>query len=258
MAPMRTPDFQKATARPAISLSGARASYVGPGLDLAPHRNAVATIALALQTPFRLAFPEDDGAAATTDAALIRPGVLHHLRASGDMAFIYLDALSDDFLRMETADLARGRARIVADLNDARAVCDVDVLCAALGVPYRAMNDPRIAGVVRQIDVRPQDFASVDDAARLAGVSTSRFQTLFRQSIGLSFRRYRLWRRMAAVIAALSAGRSLTVASLDAGFSGSAHLSATFKDMFGLTPSSMTTLGMEFRIKEQRHDLKQA
>lgn len=48
---------------------------------------------------------------------------------------------------------------------------------------------------------------------------------------------------MALVMRALSAGETLTVAALDSGFSSSAHLSATFKAMFGLTPSSLAALG---------------
>jgi AraC-like DNA-binding protein len=237
---------------PTISLSGARAAYVGPGLDLAPHRNAVATVALALQTPFQLELLEDrSGGVASALFAVIPPGALHHLRATGDMAFIYLDALSDDFRNLRSGDLARGHARICA----APMSGDVDDLCAAIGVPRRPVADARVAGAVRQIDVRPQDFTNVDDAARLVGVSASRFQTLFRQSVGLSFRRYRLWRRMAIVIRAMSAGRSLTYAAHDAGFASSAHLSTAFREMFGLTPSSLAALGAGFSIRSEAETL---
>ncbi|MCA6295745.1 MAG: hypothetical protein IM595_00340, partial [Phenylobacterium sp.] len=49
--------FQKSPAR--IWLRGARAAYVGPGLDLDPHRAAVAVIAFALQESFDLeVFPD--------------------------------------------------------------------------------------------------------------------------------------------------------------------------------------------------------
>ena len=42
---------------------------------------------------------------------------------------------------------------------------------------------------------------------------------------------------------ALGGGLSLTDAALEAGFSSSAHLSASFRDMFGLAPSTLVALG---------------
>ena len=39
---------------------GARAAYIGPGLQLAAHRNAVAVLALALETPMRVALDARD------------------------------------------------------------------------------------------------------------------------------------------------------------------------------------------------------
>jgi hypothetical protein len=100
--------FQKPTDRPRISISGPRAAYVGPALDLAPHRNSVATIALALETPFELTILDGPAAAppAKLKAAIIPPDTRHHLRATGPMCFVYLDALSDDHEALKQAPLA--------------------------------------------------------------------------------------------------------------------------------------------------------
>jgi hypothetical protein len=38
-----------------LSIRGARAAFVGPALDLSPHRNAVAVVAIALKDAFDLA-----------------------------------------------------------------------------------------------------------------------------------------------------------------------------------------------------------
>ena len=54
---------------------------------------------------------------------------------------------------------------------------------------------------------------------------------------GVTVRRYRLWVAMGAATRAIVRGESLTTAALDSGFSSSAHLSAAFREMFGLEPS---------------------
>jgi AraC-like DNA-binding protein len=237
------------TARARITMSGARAAYIGPALALAPHRNVVTTVAIALQAPFRLQFlngPLPVSEPLLCRVALIPSGMRHHLSASGEMIFLYLDALSDDSAQLRTLDLVTAHARLMHEAGEVVRASKVDALCAALGVPARTERDTRIADVVRRIDHCPQAFGSVGAAALEAGMSTSRFQVLFRQAVGVPFRRYRLWRRMAVVMQALSARESLTTAAFDAGFSSSAHLSAAFKDMFGLTPSDVVALAPSF------------
>ena len=48
----------------------------------------------------------------------------------------------------------------------------------------------------------------------------------------------------------IAAGCSLTEAAHDAGFSSSAHLSSTFKRMFGLTASDLLALGVGIDVSE--------
>ena len=70
--------FQKAIGKARICIRGARAVYIGPGLDLAPHRNAAATVAIALERPFSLRILDADPAADTDwrqlSVALVPPG----------------------------------------------------------------------------------------------------------------------------------------------------------------------------------------
>jgi AraC-like DNA-binding protein len=231
-------------------MSATRVAYVGPSLNLAPHTNGAATIAVALQAPFDLTLFDANGVGGpslTTRIAVIPPGTLHHLVARGDMAFIYLDALSDDYCAFQALDLDAAHQRFI-DLGsfDVAKPCTganpsmtVDALCAALSVPPRPRHDRRLTHVIRAMDASPQDFGTVDQAAALAGLSASRFQVVFRQAVGMPFRRYRQWRRMTRVMQLLAAGTSLTEAAHAAGFASSAHLSTAFKAMFGVTPSGI-------------------
>ncbi len=71
-------------------------------------------------------------------------------------------------------------------------------------------------------------------------LSSHRFQHVFRASTGVPFRRYLLWLRLIGAVNAAASGASLTDAAYAAGFSDSAHLSRTFRRMFGLAPSDLT------------------
>jgi AraC-like DNA-binding protein len=103
---------------------------------------------------------------------------------------------------------------------------------------------------VREIERRPDAFGRAHDAAALACLSPSRFRARFDAELGLPFRRYRLWRRMAAVMRAVAAGATLTDAAHCAGFSSSAHLSTTFKRMFGLTASDLLASGVTIHMAD--------
>ncbi len=82
--------------QPAMLVSwGIRAMYIGPGLQLAAHRNAVAVLALALTSPLRVALDARDPTKGfrVCRSALIEPNALHLIETSSeDYAFIYVDA----------------------------------------------------------------------------------------------------------------------------------------------------------------------
>lgn len=235
--------------RPArISMRNARAAYFGPGLELAPHRNAVAVVALAMGDPFQLAFPGDSHsvpAYETRRAALISPGRLHHLKPGGPMAFIYLDALSDDHAAIQQVDLEAACREFGSEPPDN---WSVDRACATLSLPQRRLPDPRIATILRAIDACPDAFVSFEEVATTIGLSPSRCRALFREAAGVSFVRYRIWRRMACVARHLSERCTLTEAAHSAGFASSAHLSSAFSGMFGLAPSDLLMAGVVFDL----------
>ncbi|MFK7987996.1 MAG: helix-turn-helix domain-containing protein [Sandaracinaceae bacterium] len=82
----------------------------------------------------------------------------------------------------------------------------------------------------------------------LAGLSSSRFQRLFRAHVGVPFRRFRLWQRMSVVAGALASGGTLTYAAHEAGFASSSHLSKSFRRMFGLRPRDLLRMRADHRV----------
>jgi transcriptional regulator GlxA family with amidase domain len=99
--------------------------------------------------------------------------------------------------------------------------------------------DSRIARAVRRIRADPSRPRSMSERAASVSLSPRRFRDLFSQQIGMSCRQYVLWMRLFAAIDASARGASLTEAAFAAGFADAAHLTRTFRRMFGITPSSI-------------------
>lgn len=249
------PDLPGLDAR--VLISEIRAAYVGPGMNLSPHKNAVATIAVALTDSFDVDLTGPHGCTLEdVRAALIPADTLHHLRSRGHMAFVYIDPLSDDVTpqleNRSAKEWARAGDHVVSVVHrmdpSTPAAAQIALLCGAIGLATRPRPDHRLEQAIRAIDRHPDRFESIEQASAVAGLSTSRFQHLFRDATGTSFRRYRLWKRMAAVGRSLKCGDTLTVAALDAGFSSSAHLSSTFRSMFGIKPSDLLARQVRFCV----------
>lgn len=72
-------------------------------------------------------------------------------------------------------------------------------------------------------------------AASQAQLSPDRFRHLFADQMGLTFRRYVLWRRLRLASTYLMDGQEMTTAAHAAGFSDAAHFARTIKSTFGVT-----------------------
>ena len=125
--------------------------------------------------------------------------------------------------RDDTALIELGRALVGALAADAKA--------GAPDLRVRKM----IAWAAQQLD----GAVSLSDAAAITGLSASRVRHLFVEQTGLPFKTYMLWLRLTRAVEVYAAGASLTQAAHDAGFADSAHLSRTFRRMFGVTPAAL-------------------
>lgn len=103
------------------------------------------------------------------------------------------------------------------------------------------VSDPRINALLLRLDrcfqsecLKPPQWRAVDVAAGLA-LSESRFLHLFREQMGIAWRPYLLWRRLLCAVTALASGITATAAAHQAGFADSAHLSRTFRSVFGMS-----------------------
>jgi AraC-like DNA-binding protein len=242
--------------RPMLVSWGARALYLGPPFQMPPHRNAVAVLALALDGALELAHDPDrpENGFRRCRSVLVEPGQLHLLRTDGrECAFLYVDALSHDLdiLRSACGDIGERASfdlwaedKLIALLaNMERSEQGWDAVSGALtdmlGLMRRARPDRRIYLAVQSLARNPGDDNTAASLAEEAGMSSSYFQHKFKLETGVPFRRFRNWIRLRAVLKEASLGAALTVAAQDAGYASSAHLSVTFKEMFGMPPSQL-------------------
>jgi AraC-like DNA-binding protein len=232
---------------------GSGALYVGPAFGLSAHRNAVAVLALGLDAPFEVANDPAEPAKGyrRCRSVLIPPNTLHHLASTrGNMAFLYLDPHGPELRQL--AGKARAPQRLVRCLRDLAAGRS-DWTAVRRHLHETLHNgpappvDPRIARSVAMLRKHASKRLSLSELARATGLSESRFRHLFKATIGLPLRRYRLWLAMDVAMRRVASTGNLTVAALDAGFASSAHFSATFRDMFGLEPSRLAKLARSRR-----------
>jgi AraC family transcriptional regulator len=110
-------------------------------------------------------------------------------------------------------------------------------LCA--GAPPSRRLDQRVTKVLESIQASNDLRISIDDAAAMAFLSPSRFAHLFKQQVGLPFRRYLLWRKLTRAMLAIGKERTIAAAAHASDFADAAHLTRTFYQMFGIPPSVM-------------------
>ena len=108
--------------------------------------------------------------------------------------------------------------------------------------PASRTFSPHVAKTLAHLETTVGDRPSLADTAAAVNVSPSRLTHLFTEEVGIPFRNYVLWMRFRRVVDEVARGSNLTEAAIAAGFSDSSHLSRSFREHFGLSPSAL--LGM--------------
>lgn len=154
----------------------------------------------------------------------------------GEAGFVQLNAVRAAGVGRQLAEAWAGGRERDALIEAAEGV----VAAIASGAAPSGAVDARIMRaleLIRQQLAQPLRIGSIAQAVHL---SPGRLRHLFVAQTGITFRGYVLWQRMQDVLQAIEAGATLTDAAHAAGFSDSAHLTRTFRRMFGIAPSAMS------------------
>jgi AraC family transcriptional regulator len=110
-------------------------------------------------------------------------------------------------------------------------------------VNSKPVFDPLVSQACEHIRQRLERSITVAELASAVHRSPSRLAHRFREATGVPVRRFILWRRLRVAVETAMRGSTLTEAAHAAGFADSAHLSRTFRSMFGITASSLFRRG---------------
>jgi AraC-like DNA-binding protein len=245
--------------------------FLGTGIRNAPHRHFTASLIFAIEGTF--AFRSGGSKWRPVRAIVTGPNALQQMD-SGDsrVAIMQIDPETEAYVRLAWLFTERGNVfepePAVADalVSTARSMLEnpqfdparlwAYALDCVGGEWHRPLVlDPR---VTRVLDLMKRDFPAAPKVSQLAAevqVSPGRLIHLWKEQLGVPLRRYMLWLRLRHVVACVGIGKSLTEAAYEAGFADSAHLSRTFRSMFGLPLSSLfgttTKVQLFFKFPEQ-------
>jgi AraC-like DNA-binding protein len=221
-----------------------------------PHRHHVVQVTLALSG--RIDFDTETGPVSGKAIALA-PNALHAFEGTGLVAHLFVDSDGKPGRQIARALFSSGSVasiparqlgdlpeRLKASFEDPRQTDDglralgqsLIARLAGVGVQAKAL-DPRIAKVIAWMAPRLHEAVSLRDAAAFLGLSPGRARHLFVEQTGLPFRTYLLWLRLVRAVEIYVGSASLTEAAHAAGFADSAHLSRTFRRMFGISAASL-------------------
>lgn len=221
------------------------------------HEHHAIQITLALEGTFRIRTPGDDDWVTHT-AAIIPPHLPHALSGDGaGLATTFVEPeASDGQVLLERFGL-HAAARMPSDLAERAAATfrsargdwlqEAPLVAAAHeavriltgGARPRIVVDERIGQAISLIRDRLDRPMLQEEIAEAVFLSPSRFRHLFVEQTGMAFRPYVLWLRLHRALEAYTSGSTLTTAAHAAGFSDLAHLSRTFRRMFGVTPAML-------------------
>lgn len=219
------------------------------------HAHHAIQVAMSLGGQFRL---DTSDSHAEGDAVAVAADSGHTFAAEGLIALLFIEPESrsgravskrlfqgSDLVAVPHTLLGDYRERIARAIHGAgKNSSDLADLGRALidhiaGDTRADVPDYRIRKVIAWATNQLEESVSLSGAVSLTDLSAARLRHLFVEQTGLPFKTYVLWLRLTRAVQCFAAGESLTQAAHAAGFSDSAHLSRTFRRMFGVAPASL-------------------
>ncbi len=232
-----------------LSLGRGIVCYLGPGSNAQRHRHDAIQVIWSPQSTFDVTLGETTS---TVHLAMIPSRTDHLISAdSTDITLLLVEPsgatgrrLNDLARTISNTELTNRVKQMVLPDNPSSAELTNwgrQLVGKILGEPppHRPEVRPEAVAASRYIDEHLLTTPLLTDTAQHVGLSARQLRRTFALEIGMPYRRYVLWRRFRQVVLAYADGDDLTTAAARTGFADSAHLSRTFRQTFGLSPSEV-------------------
>ena len=260
---MARPPQQAAGDRRLMWITPARVFYAG--LLGEPAMHAKGALAVCVASSGRLRIAIDGQPAASTEVAVVPPGVPFRLTADARHVLVLLiepETVAAQGLPFplqgcgaaEAPDFATHvrdcHARLVAmspEAVDALSAGDFDAWFFGAALPARPL-DVRIATTLQRLQADPARAVTAAQCAAEAGLSFSRFLHLFKAETGQSFRALRAWKRARSLLHHVRRDENLVHVALDIGYPDSTHFSHSIRQTYGLKPRDIFAGSRKLRV----------
>ena len=235
-----------------------RTLYIGEYPEFSPITQGASSLLVGVDGPISVT-QTSTGETVSGNSFLIPAGVTFMFDSNGQrIANCYLDPYNEDFFRLrqtmkqQVADIFVGNEKEImqaaalekmlcqkVNQREASSLLEHAIFPTQFEAPKRVKTDPRIIEIIDFIKNDPTINHTNKTMAKRINVSEVTLQRLFKATTGIPIRRFRLWHRIFVTATLLAFGRSITEAALEAGFSDASHFNHVFKDMLGMSPSSI-------------------
>lgn len=228
--------------------------YFGPLRYLETRTNGAAVLMVGLYRPFLLRV--DGGVPLSCRCAVVAAGVPHEVDVQGGvLGKLFIERDSEEYWRFVRFTDWRigqrlaclddpGLLRLFVQLYEEAPAKD-EVLrrllawLPALPEALPSSVDARLRPVFSLIRRHGEENHGQARLTQLAHLSASRLQHLFRAETGMSYRGFRIWKRLILAASHLQRSDCLTRSALDAGFADASHFSHCYKRYLGASPAQV-------------------
>ncbi|MEP2026283.1 MAG: helix-turn-helix transcriptional regulator [Reichenbachiella sp.] len=239
-----------------IFKAGDTGIYLGKVEDNAFHHHYALQLTIGIDDKFVM---ETEEGKLTSDSLIIHPQISHRLDSKGKFVLIFLfnpastighflakhlttSSVQDfeeewvNYLRMFAKDLFKNEINEKTFLSACiNSMAEFNSRCLLT----KHQMDKRVLATLQYLDRHAREIIPLKEMAEEMCLSESRFQHIFKEETGISYRRMQLWKRLLASFDHLRTTKTLTELAHQSGFSDSSHYSKTFKESFGFSPSDV-------------------
>jgi AraC-like DNA-binding protein len=202
---------------------------------LAPHRNPVTCILAGLDRPLAVCTQAERSEG---DLVLIRPGVEHWVEIHGRAKVLYFDGLEFPLPAALAARVPREWAPLAIDALASRPGASEELRAR---LSHRRERCPTaIARAITAIVDDPMTRMDQGELAQRLRLGRTQALRAFKAATGMTFRELKRWTALCAATRQIAEGQLVRTAAMDAGFADTAHLTRTFRLIFGTTPTLAT------------------